>query len=70
MTSHRSEVEAFALRTGREHAAARGLGFVSAFGDTLSGDLARLQVLRRLRRSFPKVPPAALDDLIEELLTP
>ncbi|MEO6602050.1 MAG: hypothetical protein ABIQ16_19375, partial [Polyangiaceae bacterium] len=59
-----------ALRAAREYATARGLGFVAAFGDTLSGDLARLQVLRRLRRSFPKVPPATLDDLIKELLTP
>ena len=68
--SHRSEVEAFALRTAREYATARGLAFVSAFEDTLTGDLARLEVRRRLRRSFPMVSRAALDDLVEELLTP
>jgi hypothetical protein len=43
---------------------------VAAFEDTLSGDVARMQVLRRVRRSFPKVPRAALDELVEELLTP
>jgi hypothetical protein len=66
----RSEVETFALRTAREYATARGLNLVAAFEDTLSGDVARMQVLRRVRRSFPKVPRAALDELVEELLTP
>lgn len=70
MMTHRSEVETFALRAGREYATEQGLGFVAAFQDSLKGDLARLQVLRLLRRSFPKVPRAALNDLIEELLTP
>ena len=53
--SHRSEVEVFALRAAREYATARGLKLVAAFEDTLSGDVARMQVLRRVRRSFPKV---------------
>jgi hypothetical protein len=68
--SHRSEVESFALRAAREYATAHGLRLVAAFEDTLSGDVARMQVLRRVRRSFPKVPRAALDELVEELLTP
>jgi len=37
---------------------------------TLSGGVARMQVLRRMRRSFPKAPRAALDDLVEDLVTP
>ena len=68
--SHRSEVETFVLRAAREYATARGLKLVAAFEDTLSGDVARMQVLRRVRRSFPNVPRAALDELVEELLTP
>jgi len=68
--SHRTEAESFALRAAREHATARGLAFVSAFTDSLSGDLARLQVRRRLRSAFPGISPQTVDDLIEELLTP
>ncbi|MEO7034014.1 MAG: hypothetical protein ABI548_09030 [Polyangiaceae bacterium] len=68
--SHRSEVETFTLCAAREYAADHGVRFVAAFEDTLPGDLARLHVLRRLRRSFPKMPRAALNELIEELLTP
>ena len=66
----RSEVETFTLRAAREYATARGLRLVSAFEDTLSGDLARLQVRRKIRRSFPKVARDQVDELIEELLTP
>jgi hypothetical protein len=68
--SSRSEVETFALRSARDYAAAHGLNLVSVFDDTLSGDVARLAMLRQLRRSFPDVPRVALDQLIEELLTP
>jgi len=68
--NHRSEAEAFTLRAGRQYAAARGLRLVSAFEDTLCGDLARLQVRRRLRRAFPTFSPDTVDQLIEELLTP
>jgi hypothetical protein len=68
--SHRTEAEVFALRAGRQHAATCGLTLVSAFEDTLSGDLARLQVRRRLRRAFPGLSPKTVDELIEELLTP
>jgi len=68
--SHRTEAEVFTLRIGGQHASACGLAFVAAFGDTLSGDLARLQVRRRVRRAFPAMSPKSVDDLIEELLTP
>jgi len=68
--THRTEAANFTLRAGRQHATASGLAFVSAFEDTLSGDLARLQVRRRLRNAFPGISPQTVDDLIEELLTP
>ena len=53
--SSRSEVETFALRSARDYAAAHGLNLVSAFDDTLCGDLARFEILRRLRRSYPSI---------------
>ena len=68
--SHRTEAENFTIRAARQHAAACGVPFVSAFTDTLSGDLARLQVRRRLRGAFPGISPKTVDELIEELLTP
>ena len=68
--SHRTEAENFALRVGRQHASACGIAFVAAFGDTLSGDLARLQVRRRVRRAFPGMSAKSVEELIEELLTP
>jgi len=68
--SHRTEAESFALRVAREHATACGLAFVSAFTDTLSGDLARLQIRRRLRGAFPGISPKTVEELIAELLTP
>jgi hypothetical protein len=37
---------------------------------TLSGPSARMHVLRRIRRSFPKGPRTTLDELVEEVLTP
>ena len=68
--SSRSEVETFTLRSARDYAAAHGLNLLSAFDDTLCGDVARFEILRRLRRSYPSITGAALDNLIEELLTP
>ena len=68
--SHRSETETFTLRAGRQYAAACGQTLVSAFEDTLSGDLARLQMRRRLRSTFPGISSDRVDKLIEELLTP
>lgn len=50
---------------------APAVGLRSSVRDrTLSGGVARMQVLRRMRRSFPKAPRAALDDLVEDLVTP
>lgn len=68
--SHRTEAENFTIRVGRQHASACGVAFVAAFEDTLSGDLARLQVRRRVRRAFPGMSPKSVEELIEELLTP
>jgi hypothetical protein len=66
----RSETEKFTLRVGRQYAVERGITFVSAFNDTLSGDLARLEAARRLRRAFPGISSVSIDQLVEELLTP
>lgn len=68
--NHRTEAENFTLRAGRQHAADCRQRFTSAFADTLSGDLARLQVRRRIRRAFPAISSKTLEELIEELLTP
>ena len=68
--SHRTEAANFTLRVGRQHASACGVAFVAAFGDTLSGDLARLQVRRRVQRAFPGMSSKNVEELIEELLTP
>jgi len=68
--NHRTEAETFTLRAGRQYAAACGQTLVSAFEDTLSGDLARLQMRRRLRSAFPGISRDIVDRLIDELLTP
>ena len=65
-----NDVEKFTIRVGRQYAVAQGLTFVSAFQDTLAGDLARLAVRRRLRSAFPGLPRHVVNELIEELLTP
>lgn len=59
---------AFAL--ARRSAAARGQRLVAAFDDTLSGDIARFQLLRMLRRRFPELPARRIAALIEEDFTP
>lgn len=64
------DIERFTIRIGRQYAAARGIPFVSAFQDTLAGDLARLAVRRQLRRTFPGLPRRTVTELLEELLTP
>lgn len=68
--TYRSDAESFTLRAGRQYAAACGKTLVSAFEDSLSGDLARLQVRRRLRGAFPEIASRTVDKLIEDLLTP
>jgi hypothetical protein len=42
----------------------------TTFADNLSGDVARFQVWRRLRRRFPHAPPEVIEVLIEEVLMP
>ena len=59
---------AFAL--ARRSAARRGQRLVAAFDDTLSGDIARFQLLRMLRRRFPGLPVRRIAALIEEDFTP
>ncbi len=68
--SSRSEVETFAIRAAREYARMRGLRLIVAFDDSLWGDVARLQILRRIRQSYPALPKGELDALVEGLLTP
>ena len=68
--NQRTEAETFTLLAGREYAAACGPTMVSTFEDTLSGDLARLQMRRRLRSAFPGIASTIVERLIEELLTP
>ena len=59
---------AFAL--ARCSAAGRGQRLVAAFDDTLSGDIARFQLLRMLRRRFPGLSVRRIAALIEEDFTP
>ena len=68
--SHRSETERFTLHAGRQYAAACGQTLVSAFEDSLWGDLARLQMRRRIRSAFPGIASGSVEKLITELLTP
>ncbi len=56
------------VRIGRELAAERGLEVEKLFGSSLSGDVARLEVLRRARRECRAVPTSELMSLLEELL--
>jgi hypothetical protein len=58
------------LRLARNFAASRHEHLCKTFEDSLAGDLARLQVWRKLRREFPKTEREEIDALIEELLTP
>lgn len=63
-------IRASAFAIAREYARKRGLPIRLAFDDSLSGDLARLHLLRRLRIAFPVAPIRAVDELIEEVFTP
>jgi hypothetical protein len=58
------------IRLARGVAAARHEHLCTTFEDSLTGDLARLQVWRRIRHEFPGMKPDEIDALIEELLTP
>jgi len=63
-------VRASAFAIARAYAGERGLPVRLAFDDSLSGDLARLHLMRRLRIAFPMTPIRAVDELIEEVFTP
>ena len=59
---------AFAI--ARAYSAEQGLPIRLAFDDSLTGDLARMHLLRRLRLAFPTTPTNTVDELIEEDFTP
>jgi hypothetical protein len=65
-----SSLRRHTFEVARNFAAQRGQPLYSTFDDTLSGDVARLQVLRKLRRMFPDAPRNVIVELIEEVLTP
>jgi hypothetical protein len=58
------------IRIAHSVAASRHEHFCTTFEDSLAGDLARLQVWRKLRHDFPHTTRDQIDVLIEELLTP
>jgi len=65
-----SSLRASAFAIARTYAEKRGLPIRLVFDDSLPGDLARLYLLRRLRKAFPVAPIRAVDELIEEAFTP
>jgi hypothetical protein len=65
-----SELRLAAMRCARDIALARGEPLAATFRDTLSGDLARLQVWRQLRRLFPDVTLAEAEPVLDEVLAP
>ena len=58
------------LRLAWRVAASRHEHLCTTFEDSLAGDLARLQVRRKLRHDFPNTTRDQIEALIEELLTP
>jgi len=67
---HTSELHLAAMRCARDVAERRGGPLAATFRDTLSGDVARLQVWRQLRRLFPDVTLAEAEPLLDEVLAP
>ena len=65
-----SELRMAAIRLAREIAHESGEPLTATFRDTLSGDVARLQVWRRLRRLFPGVTFAEAEPFLDEVLAP
>jgi hypothetical protein len=59
-----------AMRCARDVAQGRGEPLAATFRDTLSGDVARLQVWRQLRRLFPDVTLAEAGPILDEVLAP
>jgi len=70
MGSRASELRSAAIRCARDVAHGRREPLTATFQDTLSGDVARLQVWRRLRRLFPDVTLAQAEPLLDEVLSP
>lgn len=68
--SRTSELRLAAMRFARELAQGRREPLEATFRDSLSGDVARLQVWRRLRRLFPDVTLAEAEPLLDEVLAP
>lgn len=65
-----SSLRSSAIRFARSVAASRHEHLCQTFEDSLAGDLARLQVRRKLRHEFPELKADEVDALLEELLTP
>lgn len=65
-----SSVRRSAFALARAYSAERGVPIRLAFDDSLSGDLARMHLLHRLRLAFPVMPASAVEELIEETFTP
>ena len=65
-----STIKQRAIELGRAHAKALGQSYAATFGDSLSGDVARLAILRDLRREFPTVGQHFLNRAVKEVLTP
>lgn len=58
------------LRFARDLAALHCQHLCALFDDSLAGDVARLEVRRKLRRTFPWAEGEIIEALIQELLTP
>lgn len=64
------ELRRRAHRLGSELATQRGLSLRDAFDESLQGDLARMQVTRRLYREHPELPRTLVRLAVEEMLEP
>ena len=67
---NRSDLRSRAFEVARQYAARRGERLCATFDDSLSGDLARFHVFRKLRRLFPDARADAIYSLLEEDFTP
>ena len=68
--SSTNELRLAAIRCARDVAHGQGEPLAATFRDTLTGDVARLQVWRRLRRLFPNVTLAEAEPVLDEVLAP
>lgn len=58
------------IRIARQVASGLGLSYTEAFGDSLSADLARLKVVRLVRRARPGVSVRTVTEVVNEVLAP